>query len=283
MLKKPLLLFLSIGIFSSPGQAEWSGRCLTTREIRELNPSTVKTPILYWKAKVEKAIGIAMIRLPESQELLVNLFECQKAAIREDKPQHDEEILIHEDDSASCKFLGDFWVPLADIDEVDSEASLSNFNLDHPTEYFSSRISTHLQDYADSMKWDPIISASMSSMDHVFLGLVGFSIWNLSTYHFVPNSFWSKMRRRGMQGIGIMLMIRQAYLAATSGRSQFVEERNERAAHIETLIRQINERMTMRLDGQDQGQNLEEADGYSALVNSITRANNDTYERFCND
>ncbi len=275
------LLFL---LFPHLSLASWEGQCVTTADLVSKNPQVVSTPILYWKAKVEKEIGVVMVKLPDTQELLINLVECTKAEIREHQPGDNASIRSQDDGSpGTCVPLGNFWVPLADINEQDDNSRSLNFNLDHPTEYFASQISHHLQDYADSMKWDPLLSSAMSSVDQLFLGAVGFSIWSLSTYHYVPKTFWQRARRRGAQGIGILLMIRQAYSAATGARSQFVEERNQRSAHIETLIQQIDERMTMRLDGQDRGQNLEESDGYSALVNSISRANHDAFEKFCNN
>lgn len=257
----------------------WNGRCVTTEDLAELNPQYAATPlVMFWKAKIKKEIVLVTVRIPETQEVLFSFIQCAKAEIREDRPEPDEAQL----DCMNTERLGDFWMPLADIEESASE-SAPEFDLEHPTEFFASRISFHLEEYASSMKWDPIISSAISSIDQLFLGLVGLSVWYQSTHVYKPTKLRQRIFRRGMQGLGIVLMVRQGILAATSARSQFVEERNQRAAHIENLIQQINERMTMRIDGQDQGQNLEEADGYSALVNSIVRANNDAYEEFCNN
>lgn len=280
LLKRLAIVALSFLMVPGLGQAAWNNPCITTSDLNSLNPQYVATPlVMYWKAKVKKEVVLVMVKIPDRQEILLNFIQCSRAEIREDRPGQNQ----GQFECANMERLGDFWVPLADIDEqLDGEAS-TEFDIDHPTEYFSSRISFHLHEYADGMKWDPTISAALSSMDQLFLGLVGFSIWRLSTKHFVPTSFWSRVRRRGFQGVGIILMIRQAIAAATSAQSEFVEERNQRAAHLETLIQQINERMTMRLDGQDRGQNLEETDGYSALVNSIKKANDDAFNKFCNN
>ena len=276
-----LILFMILSSFTSFGQTD-NSTCVTTTDLKYLNPEFISTPILFWKAKVNMEMGYGMVRL-EDGRLLVNIIQCSGAYLRQFRPQEFSE--DSQDGSGPlCEPIGDLWLPVAQLQEASQGEHSPPFQLDQPTEYFSHRVSHHLNLYARSMRWDPWIHRAVLNLDHAFLGFVGMGLTWISTKYMRPytrKSRWGRFKRRVIQGFGLFLVFRQALLMYYQEPSAFESRMSQRTKKLEDLVSLINSRHALRMDGQDMARNLEEVDGYSLLQKAIKEANEDTFKKFC--
>ena len=240
--------------------------CLTTQDIAAVNPKISEPRTLFWRSDVKQGIRMAMVKMPDSDQLYFNLLHCNAAKVPTIATMDDWT-------DVKCVPVGQLWMPLGSLEDENSNGAPM-------VKYFRDQTSARLEEYASSFYWDPTIQMTIASLNQAFVGAFGFSLYSMSTAFYPKTTRGQRIGRRLFQGIGLFWVIRSLYMSNQENQTILDSERNKKAEQIEELILKIENQIVLRFDGQEKGDHLESP--MSVLISSLEKSSNDTYEKYCN-